>query len=372
MKAKIKLCHVATASTGGISQMVLNLAEGQKNDPEFEVEIVLLGNGTWLGRYQALGIPLRVFDLNGRVQLVTLWSVVQQLNRYDVVHLHSFFPLLSLLLNFCRACLVYTCHGVQGAGRVSKRFALLRRFLFLRFLNRRVDFITFVSCYAECYWRKNGVENPNAKVIYNGCNLPYPDMIPAPAGELSAVLKNKFVVGTSSSFVKLKRVDLLIHAFADFAKNRFDTCLLLVGDGSERRSLEKLCRELNLENQVIFTGYRNDVASWQKAMNVAVFPSTTETFGLVAIELLNLGKPVICCRDGGGISEILAKFSDDVVEPSPEAIAERLEFYYCHREGIDSANYAKRRQYAETFNMERCQTQFSAIYKNFSAESSTV
>jgi len=342
--------------------MILGLAEWQKHN-NLNVEIVLLSKGNWFHRFESIGVPLWTFELSGPLKFFKLFSVIRKLNNYDIVHFHNFYPELSLFLNFCSARLVYTCHSVQGIGRVRKRYATIRSFLFKLFLNNRVNFITFVSHFARKYWLSQGVNNPENTVIYNGCNLPDVEDISPLLDSQVGKIRNKFVVGTCSSFVAWKRVDLLIDAFAKISMGQEDMVLLLVGDGLERPVLERRIRELNLNDRVIFTGFQSNVASWQLMMDVAVFPSTTETFGLVAIELLNLCKPVICCKDGGGIAEIMSFYSDDVVEPTVESISKRIMYYYTNRNIKYLIDKNSRKKYAQSFNINRCGNEFCSVYQ---------
>jgi len=100
--------------------------------------------------------------------------------------------------------------------------------------------------------------------------------------------------------VPYKGVDVLLRALRDL-----DAGAIIVGDGPLRRSLEDEARRFGLESRVFFLGTRDDraVAAWYGACDVVVLPSVTraEAFGLVQVEAMARGKPVISTRLPTGV-----------------------------------------------------------------------
>lgn len=79
-------------------------------------------------------------------------------------------------------------------------------------------------------------------------------------------------------------------------------------DGSEAfvQEMLNLAAELDLTDKVIFTGYRQDVAAMMKLMDVVVHASTSpEPFGMVIIEAMAMGKPVVATRGGGPLDIVI-------------------------------------------------------------------
>jgi glycosyltransferase involved in cell wall biosynthesis len=173
--------------------------------------------------------------------------------------------------------------------------------------------------------------------------------------------ENKFIVGTAARFAGVKRIDLLIKAFEIFSMGKEDLLLLLIGDGPLRGEFENMVREKGLLSKTIFTGYRHDVSRYQQRLHVCVSPSEGESFGLNAIEMLALGKPVVVLNDGGGLVEIVSGISGDDVVFSVEGIVNRLNHYYTHR--LDTL-IQRRIAYSHKFDIRKTETQFFEIYKN--------
>lgn len=97
-----------------------------------------------------------------------------------------------------------------------------------------------------------------------------------------------------------KNHQLLINAFARLAK-RENVTLKIVGTGPLKKSLEKLSRELRIENRVFFTGQktRSEVSQLLANSDCLVVSSKVETFGVVILEAFGAGIPVISTRCGG-------------------------------------------------------------------------
>ncbi len=112
---------------------------------------------------------------------------------------------------------------------------------------------------------------------------------------------------TVSRLGKEKSVDLLLERFKLIHVQIPNSCLVIVGDGPERKNLEKLALELGIANAVKFTGYvpAVDVGQYYQHSNVFVFASTSETQGLVALEAAACGCPVVARAEMGIISCVL-------------------------------------------------------------------
>ena len=119
--------------------------------------------------------------------------------------------------------------------------------------------------------------------------------------------KEVFVFLTVGSLDKNKNQSLLLRAFADGFKRK-SALLRIAGEGSLRSELEKLSKYLGIVNQVRFLGQipREKVLEEMQSAHCFVLPSNYETFGVVLIEALACGLPLIATRSGG---------PEDIVNP---------------------------------------------------------
>ncbi|MFZ2555387.1 MAG: glycosyltransferase [Minisyncoccia bacterium] len=111
---------------------------------------------------------------------------------------------------------------------------------------------------------------------------------------------------------KEKNVTLAIGSFAKAAPE--DACLIILGEGSERASLEALVHKLGIESRVFFEDSQ-DPAPYYALADLVLMTSEYEGYGLVIIEALAAGKPVLAtnvgiAREAGAIITTSEKFSD--------------------------------------------------------------
>lgn len=124
-------------------------------------------------------------------------------------------------------------------------------------------------------------------------------------------LFDKPIILFVGNLIKRKNVNSLLEA-KKIAKS--DYYLVIVGDGPLSKKLRKKVEEDNIPD-VIFTGSRTDVENIIPSCDALVLPSFSESFGLVLIEALACGKPVIG-SDVGGISEIIEDNVGLLIDPN--------------------------------------------------------
>ncbi|MGH7501566.1 MAG: N-acetyl-alpha-D-glucosaminyl L-malate synthase BshA [Longimicrobiales bacterium] len=112
------------------------------------------------------------------------------------------------------------------------------------------------------------------------------------------------IVTHISNFRAVKRVHDVVRIFARIAK-RIPSRLLLVGDGPERVRAQNVAVEERVSDRVVFLGKQNSVAELLSCTDLFLLPSESESFGLVALEAMACGVPVVA-TNVGGIPEVLA------------------------------------------------------------------
>ena len=118
-----------------------------------------------------------------------------------------------------------------------------------------------------------------------------------------------------------KRVDLVVKAMAHLPPH---LRLIVVGDGSDRRNIERVAAESGTADRITFTGALSDdelVALYRDALCLTYVPYD-EDYGLATLEAFLAEKPVITARDSGGTLEFVRDGVNGlVVDPEPEALA---------------------------------------------------
>jgi glycosyltransferase involved in cell wall biosynthesis len=364
----IRVTHVLwEAHFGGIERLVHDVAVEQSKDPELRVRIVF-GNavGNLLQLFEQAGLEIQNvgltsgFDLSPRRVSRARKFMVET----DVVHVHGFVPPLALAAWLARKPILYTEHGNFGFGRKQtsrdRAKSSLRRF----FVRRCVNHLSFNSEFTRRVWEeRNKNLQVTRSVVPNGIALNNLSLkSSADTTGLKSALGDAFVVGTSSRFARVKRLDRLVRGFARFSQGR-NTRLLLVGDGILRSELETLVRNLGIEGKTIFTGFRQEVRAVQALMDVCVFPSQNESFGLVAVETLSLGKPTVVFADGGGIADIVRPVCGADVVADEDQLAARLTYHHEHPDKL-GAFCGQRTEQARRYDICNTVTAFKSIYKS--------
>lgn len=106
-----------------------------------------------------------------------------------------------------------------------------------------------------------------------------------------------------SNFRPVKRVMDVVQIFQKVVE-KLPAKLLLIGEGPELGRICEWVKENSLENKVIFLGKQEDVSEILSQMDVMLLPSEKESFGLVALEAMACGVPVIS-SDAGGLPEVI-------------------------------------------------------------------
>lgn len=157
------------------------------------------------------------------------------------------------------------------------------------------------------------------RVVHLGTDLP--PVAPAPAASAPLV--------TVAHLVARKRHADVLRAMWILRDSRPDLRWLVVGDGPERGSLERLARELGLGERVEFRGALGHAEALTAARSGSLFvlPSIDEAFGVAYVEAMAGGVPAVGCRGEGGPEEIAAAGGGmRLVAPGdPEALARELD-----------------------------------------------
>ena len=106
-------------------------------------------------------------------------------------------------------------------------------------------------------------------------------------------LGESYVIGHVGRFSKVKNHEFLLDVFENIYRINQNTKLLLVGTGEKKKDIEKIVREKQLENCVIFTGLRIDINMIMQAMDIFVLPSLYEGVPVTMVEAQAAGLPCI-------------------------------------------------------------------------------
>jgi glycosyltransferase involved in cell wall biosynthesis len=246
------------------------------------------------------------------------------------------------------------------AGTASWRRAQVKR-LVERYVYGRADEVVVLSqAFGELLHRDFAVPNERIRLIRPGVAEWFFHV------ESRAHGRSPFTWGDSRFVVCVRRltprmgIDVLLRAWAVLQADGVK--LVVVGDGPARGDLQALADRLGIGSGVVFTGRVDDstLADIYSSASLAVVPSVAlEGFGLVVLEALAAGTPVVG-TDVGGLPEVLRPLRDDLVVPPDDehALAERLAGGL--RGDVPSAEECKR--YARGFRWSAVAAHHAEVY----------
>ncbi|MGE0492610.1 MAG: glycosyltransferase family 4 protein [Vulcanimicrobiota bacterium] len=128
-------------------------------------------------------------------------------------------------------------------------------------------------------------------------------------------------VGVVSALVEAKGQGDFLAILPELARRFPDLNFVLAGQGEDRQKLEEQARSLGVE--VLFLGFVEDPLAVISALEVVVVPSHRETFSLVCLEAMALGKPLVAAATGG-IPEVVGQACRLYAPGQPEALLEAM------------------------------------------------
>ena len=176
----------------------------------------------------------------------------------------------------------------------------------------------------------SGVDSNNIFCVGNGYDSSkYFPISKEKARELLNLPRNIKLVLHISRLYKVKGQEHLIRAMADILKKRKNCICYIGGNGPEKEKLENQINELGIQDSVRLMGLIPDdkMYLWMNACDIFVFPSLSESFGIVQIEAMACGKPVVATYNGGSEEIITSEDYGFLVEPgNSQELAEKIEF----------------------------------------------
>lgn len=263
-----------------------------------------------------LRVPaLLSFGERGEFRMANIfkWNVRQAVRRFrpDIIHVHHPVWLGSLgvyMARRLRVPVVFTyhtrlehyAHFVPLPGPLFRN--LISHWLIRRFANK-CDAVIVPTYSAEEYLRVIGVTS-DIFVQPTGIDFErFRDIDPAAVEVLRRELRlaDERVLVSLSRLSKEKNIDFLLDAAAELRRRKLRFRLLILGDGNERERLEQRIRDEGLNDNVTLAGGvpPERVPAWLALGDVFVFASKSETQGMVILEAMAAGLPVVAVRSSG-------------------------------------------------------------------------
>jgi len=303
---KIKILHlVSTLDIGGVQKQIVEVIkrlEGEK----FSNYVGSFSSGFLVEALKKINIPSVIFRRDFRFDPFLPFRIALYLKKEKVDILHTY---------------LFTANTWGRLGGIiartpvivaSERNAIPWKNSLHIFLDSILSLFTsrIVACSSairELNLRKGFIKEEKISVIYNGVDTEKfkPGKKKKSRKEL-ALPENALIIGSAGRLHWCKGYRFLLEAVNSLKNTYPHLYLMLVGEGEERKNLEKLVERLDLRERVIFTGEVEEVLPFIQSWDVGVFPSLHEGFGISIAETMACGIPVIASRTGG-IPEVVGK-----------------------------------------------------------------
>jgi glycosyltransferase involved in cell wall biosynthesis len=315
---KPKVVHLIDhTDSGGAQVVILNLIRALKGDLSFSVANLGI-SGRFTQNYEALGVP--VFQLGnrlGRWEPFSLIKLTKFVRRYkiDLIHAHLFksviFAPLAGKLNGCKVII----HDHSGIYPEALQHHFHNRFVRSAYLNAfRIsllfsDNVVVLTPLMERYYAEH-YRAFQHKITVVPNFVDFDKFINHDVLQNNDLRKELLIPQGTKLIIMIGRLEKNKDwpTFLQIAKcfhgiDKPKCHFLVVGSGSLQFQLEKISRDLSLEN-VSFLGYRTDVFSLLQQSDVFLLTSRHEPFGIVVLEAMAAGCPVVATRSGGPDSYI--------------------------------------------------------------------
>jgi len=325
-------------------------------------------------RYPSLSLPLQM-DI---ATVIPVSSFIDQLIpalKLDIIHTHH--PILlgqaaankaadlnvPLVFTFHTQYWEYT-HYIPFPQEAIQEFLRNAIHNWLKVFMRKCQHIVIPSeSIKEILIREYGLED-RYTVIPTGTDLKPFLQADGQAVRQSQGWQDDKVIISIGRLASEKNWETLFRAVAQVYAQHPTMRLVLIGDGPQKQTLEELAAELGIAERITFTGQLSfeEIPAYLKAADMFSFASVTETQGLVTIEAMAAGLPVVAV-DGSGTHDIVDNGKEGLlVENDPNALAFAINEMLCNPQQMQQLS-VNALQKAKTFDINRLGKQMIKVYE---------
>jgi glycosyltransferase involved in cell wall biosynthesis len=366
----MKILHVINNLGMGGAEKLMSTLLPELKQQGFEPELICL-NGeqeqAYLEPLQRAGIPVHVLSAHrspyNPLHIRGLMAAMARI-RPDLVHVHLFpaFYWVSLAFRLCgyKCPLLMTEHDTSNRRMRSAWWKPVDRFMY----GPVKELICISDGVREAVQRYN--PRLPARTIYNGVPLEQFTRI-APTCRNTALEQlirrirenpGHRIVVSVGRLVEKKDQETMLRAMAKLPPHMH---LILAGEGDERPALEMLRAELALEGRVFLPGNQSDIPYLLQHADYGIITSVIEGFGLVVVEMMAAGLPVVYSRIPG-LTEVAGHEALAAAPGDAEgfaAILQRLD----SDPGFLTETTRACREKAEQFSIDAMARGYAAVYR---------
>ncbi len=293
----------------GAEKVVLALAEGMKAK-RYQVIVANIGQKSnketaIVKEAKTKGMEGIAFSCSSRIDSKTIKDIRAYIvnQKIDIIHSHgyksNYFALKAV--QGTNTKLVATCHNWTSNTLKMKLYEYVDKKIL-----RKFDQVVAVSNQIYQRLTDSKVPGDKLKLIYNGISIQESNSLSGSFKEEYHVPPDTKCIGTIGRLSREKGQIYLIRAFKQLIDKGSNAVLFIIGEGPQKEALQQEANKLNIDNKVIFTGYRADISNILASLDVFVLPSLKEGVPMILLEAM-LAKKVIVATEVGEVPKILGK-----------------------------------------------------------------
>ncbi|WP_406683466.1 glycosyltransferase [Seonamhaeicola sp. MEBiC1930] len=345
MMKKIKVLEtIRQGKIGGGETHVLDLV-ANIDTSNFEPIVLSFTDGPMVERVKELGVDVHVIYTEKPYD-IRVWGKVKQFmvdHEIDIVHAHGtransnvFWAAKKLGLP-----IVYTVHGWsfhQGQRPLIKMLRIKNE----SFLTKKAD-VTIAVSHSN---QKDGIDlfgMSNSKVVTNGINTEKygPSNKLRDLREELGLPKNKTIVGYLVRMTEQKDPLTLIRAIRKVKDQTSDIAFLLMGNGDLVDDAKALCKELDIEDMVVWSGFRQDIPDVLNTIDIYTLPSLWEGLPIGLLEAMSMAKPIVA-TGVDGTKEVISDGENGILIECGDYENLAKAFIELHEDKVKMAEYGKK------------------------------
>jgi glycosyltransferase involved in cell wall biosynthesis len=364
----LKVLHViGGGEIGGAEELVLTQMNLLRRDGGVP-SLVCLCSGPFAALARELGLPATVIPMRHKLDVSKVSPLLDHIreNEIQIVHTHGVRANLVARLAAKKAGIpiVTTVHSVLRYDYNSWWEAKLAWYL-TRLTNSYTQKFIAISSAIAAEIAGMGVPSNRIAVIYSGLDMDKFERKSAmtPAKKRLPIKPGRRIICMIARLHPVKGHEYFLQAAQTVAAQRDDVDFLLVGEGEERAKITGLIKKLGLTDRVKMTGYYEQVEEIYNISHILCVPSLMEGLGLVVLEAMYFGVPVIASAIGG-MTELIEDGSDGILVPPRDASAlSRAMLRVLDDEPLRESLIGGGRQRVEQFTVESMIRQVELIYE---------
>lgn len=360
----MKILHIINnLGTGGAERLISDLLPLMNEHKNIEIELLVLNSNNSMFEEKLRSANITIHSLNTKTKsILNVFKLSKFINNnnYEIVHAHLFPTLYyasiaKLFVKNKKIKFYYTEHSTNNKRRNKSVFKFIEKNIYARF-----DKVICISIpVKESLQNWIGENKLRAEVIYNGIEHDkFENAKKVNLKEQLKIEKSSKLICMIGRFNEAKDHKTLIDAFSNL---EVDTTLILIGSGNTKSYYENYVKSLNIKERVRFVVERDDIPNVLKSIDIFVLSSNWEGFGLVAIEAMASGVPVIASDIDGlkqvvGDGAILFKKNDhkDLLGKLTKVLKSETEYDNLKYKGISRA---------KEFSINNTSNKYLKLYK---------